>query len=95
MAKDSDKYRLWQHDPQPPKKSERIVIAKVRPEAPTPTRALASSLSGSARAAATAGVTPDSGLARLLENGHATSITPVFDDAPGQQPRGLATLSVP
>jgi hypothetical protein len=29
MAKDSDKYRLWQHDLEPPKKSERTVIAKV------------------------------------------------------------------
>jgi hypothetical protein len=48
MAKDSDKYRLWQHDPVPPKKAERTVIAKVRPAASAPSRVPASSLSGSA-----------------------------------------------
>lgn len=93
MAKDSDKYRLWQHDPQPPKKSERTVIAKVRPEASAPTRAPASTLSASGRAARAAGVAPDSGLARLLENGYAASITPVFDDAPGRGDRSPSTLS--
>jgi hypothetical protein len=93
MSKDSDKYRLWQHDPQPPKKSERTVIAKVRPEGVAPSRAPASTLSASGRAARAAGVAPDSGLARLLENGHAASITPVFDDAPGRGARAPSTLS--
>ena len=29
MAKDRDRYRLWQHEVKPPKKSEQTVIAKV------------------------------------------------------------------
>jgi len=93
MSKDPDKYRLWQHDPLPPKKSERTVIAKVRPEGVAPTRAPAATLSASGRAARAAGVAPDSGLARLLENGYAASITPVFDDAPGRGARAPSTLS--
>ena len=31
MARESDRYRLWQHDVRLPKKSERTVIAKVVP----------------------------------------------------------------
>ena len=64
MAKDPEKYRLWQHDVRPPKK---------------PTRLSASSMSAGGRAARAAGVTPDSGLARLLDNGHVASIKNVFD----------------
>lgn len=89
MAEDPDKYHLWQHDPKPPKKSEQTVIAKVRPSAAAPTRA-PSSLSGVSRAAMAVGITSDSGLARLLENGHAESITNVFADAPGRGPRALS-----
>ena len=33
MAKDPEKYRLWQHEVEPPKKSARTVIAKVTPAA--------------------------------------------------------------
>ena len=79
MAKDPEKYRLCQHDVKPPKKSERTVIAKVNPDATAATRTLASSLSAGGRAARAAGVTPDSGLARLLDGGHVASIKNVFD----------------
>lgn len=67
MAKDPEKYRLWQHEVEPPKTSARTVIAKVTPAA-TPIRAVAASLSAGGRAARAAGVTPDSGIARLLDN---------------------------
>jgi subtilisin family serine protease len=93
MAKDSDKYRLWQHDPVPPKKAERTVIAKVRPAASAPSRVPASSLSGSARAVRSAGVAPESQLTRLLENGRVASITPVFDEGPGRRSLALSTAS--
>jgi Subtilase family len=79
MAKDPEKYRLWQHDVKPPKKSERTVIAKVNPDAAAASRTPAASLSAGGRAARAAGVTPDSGLARLLDNGHVASIKNVFD----------------
>jgi subtilisin family serine protease len=82
MAKDSEKYRLWQHDVEPPQKSERIVIAKMTPAAAAPTRRTLSSLSAGGRAASAAGMTPDSGLARLLDNAHVTSVKDVFDDDP-------------
>ena len=86
MAKDPEKYRLWQHEVEPPKKSERTVIAKVTPAA-TPSRAGATALSARGRAASAAGVTPDSGMARLLDNAHVTSIKNVFDEEPGRWSR--------
>ena len=46
MAKEPDKYRLWQHEVEPPKKSERTVIAKVNPDAAAPTRTRAASAAG-------------------------------------------------
>ena len=82
MAKEPDKYRLWQHEVEPPKKSERTVIAKVNPDAAVPTRTSAAPASAGGRAARAAGVTPDSGLARLVDNGHVASITNVFDEGP-------------
>lgn len=93
MAKDSEKYRLWQHDVEPPKKSERTVIAKVNPDAAAPARTLASSLSVGGRAARAAGVPPDSGLARLLDNAHIASIRNVFDEGPGGGSRGLSMFA--
>jgi subtilisin family serine protease len=83
MPKDSEKYRLWEHEVKPPKKSERTVIAKVTPGASVPTRTPASAMSAGGRAARAAGVTPDSGLARLLDNGHVASINNVFDEGDG------------
>ena len=82
MAKDSRKYRLWEHEVKPPKKSEQTVIAKVTPGAAAPARTLAA-MSAGGRAAHAAGVTPDSGLARLLDDGHVASISNVFDDGDG------------
>jgi subtilisin family serine protease len=93
MAKDSEKYRLWQHDVEPPKKSERTVIAKVSPDATAPTRTPASSMSAGGRAARAAGVTPDSGLARLLDNGHVASIKNVFGEGPGGGTRALSMFA--
>ncbi|MGH6719783.1 MAG: S8 family serine peptidase, partial [Alphaproteobacteria bacterium] len=92
MAKHTGSHRLWQHDPRPPKKSERTVIAKVRAEAAGPTRSPAGTLSGSARAVRTAGVSTESALVRLLENGHASHITNVFDAGPGRGARSLSML---
>jgi subtilisin family serine protease len=92
MAKDTGSYRLWQHDTRPPKKSERTIIAKVRADAAGPTRAPAGALSGSARAVRSAGVSTDSALVRLLENGHASRITNVFDDGPTRGARSLSML---
>jgi subtilisin family serine protease len=82
MAKEQDKYRLWQHEVVPPKKSERTVIAKVNPDAAAPTQTIAAPASAGGRAARAAGVTLDSGLARLVDNGHVASITNVFDEGP-------------
>jgi subtilisin family serine protease len=79
MAKETEYYRLWQHDSKPPKKSEQTVIAKVTADATRPLRAVAS-MSAGARAAHAAGVTPDSALARLLDNAHVASIKNVFDE---------------
>jgi len=93
MAKDSEKYRLWQHDVKPPKKSEATVIAKVTPGAAAPTRTPASSMSAGGRAARAAGVTPDSGLARLLDDGHVTSIRNVFDEGDGGGSRALSMFA--
>jgi subtilisin family serine protease len=93
MAKDSERYRLWEHDPKPPKKSEQTVIAKVTPGAAAPTRAPASAMSAGGRAARAAGVTSDSGLARLLDNGHVASISNVFDEGDGGGGRGLAMFA--
>jgi subtilisin family serine protease len=90
MAKDPDKYRLWQHEPEAPKKSERTIIAKVRPAAAT--RAPASTPSARGRAARAAGVAPDSQLDRLLENGRVASITTIFDDAAESGPRPRSTM---
>ena len=78
-------YRLWQHEVKPPKKSERTVIAKVSGDAaaaPMP----AAVMSAGGRAAHRAGVTHDSGLARLLDNGHVASIENVFDEGDGEGP---------
>ena len=82
MAKDPEKYRLWQHEVEPPRKSERTVIAKVTPAATASARKVSTALSAGGRAASAAGVTPDSGLARLLDNAHVTSIKNVFDEDP-------------
>src|SRR5262245_37469363 len=90
MAKSSEKYRLWQHDVKPPKKSERTIIAKVTPDAAAPTRALAAAMSPGGRAARAAGVAPDSRLARLHDNGHVTSIKNVFEEALERGPRSLS-----
>lgn len=80
MAREFDRYRLWQHDVRLPKKSERTVIVKVSDGEAGVTRAPASVLSAGGRAVRAAGVTPDSGLARLVDNGHVASITNVFAD---------------
>ena len=93
MAKDPEKYRLWQHEVEPPRKSEQTVIAKVTPAAAAPTRTIASSLSAGGRAARAAGTTPDSGLARLLDNAHVTSITNVFDEEPIGSARSFSAFA--
>ena len=67
MAKDPEKYRVWQHEVEPPKKSERTVIAKMNPAA------------APARTAAW----PMAPLARLVDTGHVASIKNVFDDPAG------------
>ena len=82
MARDTGRYRLWQHEVKPPKKPDRTVIAKVSADAAAPARTPASSLSAGGRAARAAGVAPDSGLARLIDNGHVSSIKNVFDEGP-------------
>jgi hypothetical protein len=84
MAKNRDEYRLWQHEVKPPKKSERTVIAKVSGDAAATTRMPAALMSAGGRAAHRAGVTHDSGLARLLDNGHVASIENVFDEGEGE-----------
>ena len=93
MAKKPERYRLWEHDVEPPKKSEQVVIAKVNADAGGPTRLSASSMSAGGRAARAAGVTPDSALARLLDNGHVASITNVFDEGPGAGTRSLSMFA--
>ena len=40
MAKRPEQYRLWEHDVEPPKKSEQTVIAKVDADAAGPTRTI-------------------------------------------------------
>lgn len=82
MAKGSDKYRLWQHEVKPPKKSDQTVIAKVRPSS-APTRSTRAAMTAGGRAAQSVGVSADSGLANLLDNGQVSSITNVFDEGPG------------
>ena len=84
MAKNRDEYRLWQHEVKPPKKSERTVIVKVSGDAAATTRMPAALMSAGGRAAYRAGVTHDSGLARLLDNGHVASIENVFDEGAGE-----------
>ena len=79
MAKNRDEYRLWQHEVKPPKQSERTVIAKVSGDAAATTRMPAALMSAGGRAAHRAGVTHESGLARLVDNGHVASIENVFD----------------
>ncbi len=91
MAKHSEQYRLWQHHVTAPKKSQQTVIAKVSPGA-APTRA-PSSMSAGDRAARAAGVTPDSTLARLLDNGHIASIKNVFSEGPGGGGRELSVFT--
>src|SRR6185503_2303593 len=93
MAKDSRKYRLWEHEVKPPKKSEQTVIAKVTPGPAAPARMLASAMSAGGRAAHAAGVTPDSGLARLLDDGHVASISNVFDEGDGGPTRSLSMFA--
>lgn len=86
MAKEPQRYRLWQQHVDTPRKPD-VVIAKVHAGTGAASRAPASSLSSGGRAARAAGVTPDSALARLLDNGHISSITNVFDEGPGGGPR--------
>jgi subtilisin family serine protease len=93
MAKDADKYRLWQHEVKPPKKSERTVIAKVSADAAAPARMPAAMMSTGGRAAHRAGVTHASGLARLVDNGHVASIENVFDEGAGEDPRALSMFA--
>lgn len=93
MKKDTADYRLWEHEPIPPKKSEKTIIAKVVPTPSDATRAPATTLSASGRAARTAGLRPESALARLLETGQVATITPVFGDTTGRGERKLSTLS--
>lgn len=93
MAKDSEKYRLWEHEVKPPRKSERTVIAKVTPAAAAPARTPALAMSAGGRAAHAAGVPPDSGLARLLDNGHVKSISNVFDEGDGGVTRALSMFA--
>ena len=87
MAKDRDRYRLWQHEVKPPKKSERTVIAKVSADAAATTPMAAAMMSTGGRAAHRAGVTHESGLARLIDNGHVASIQNVFDEGTGDVDR--------
>src|SRR5262245_3835851 len=86
MAKDQDRdrYRLWQHEVKPPKKSEQTVIAKVSADAAAVTPMPAALMSTGGRAAHRAGVTHESGLARLVDNGHVASIENVFDEGDGE-----------
>src|SRR5436190_16857651 len=93
MAKEPEQYRLWQHDVKPPKKSEQVVIAKVTSVAATPTRTPESAMSTGGRAARAAGVTAESGLARLLDNGHVARIRNVFDEGDGGGARALAMFA--
>lgn len=85
-------YRLWQHDVKPPKKADRIVVAKVTAPAPVPLRAFAA-LSRGGRAAHAAGVTPDSELAGLLDNGRVTSIRNVFEEDEDAHLRALSMFA--
>ena len=87
MAKGRDKYRLWQHEVKPPKKSEQTVIAKVSADAAATTPMPAAMMSAGGRAAHRAGVTHESGLARLMDNGHVASIQNVFDEGTGDVDR--------
>jgi subtilisin family serine protease len=74
-------YRLWQHEVRRPAKSSGTVIAKIAGDAAAPPgRAPASAMTAGGRAARSAGITEESGLARLFDNGHVTSITNVFDE---------------
>jgi len=84
MARETRTYRLWQHEVKPPKKPDRTVIAKVSADVGAPARTPASSLSAGGRAARAAGVPHDSGLARLIDNGHVSSIKNVFDEGPDE-----------
>jgi subtilisin family serine protease len=75
-----------------PKKSERSIIAKVTPAEPS--RTISSALSAGGRAARAAGITPESGLARLLDNAHVTSIKNIFDeDSIGTASRSFAAAA--
>ena len=94
MARESDRYHLWEHEVDPPKKSTRTVIVKVRPDAAAPSRTpSASAASAGSRAARAAGVRQESALADLLDNGHVTSITNVFDEGPTPRARSLSMFA--
>jgi len=82
MTTASNRYRLWQHDVKPPKKSDQTVIAKVRPAA-APAKPARMAMSAGARTAQTVGLSAESNLASLVDNGHVSSITNVFDEGPG------------
>jgi subtilisin family serine protease len=74
MAKEREKYRLWEHEAKPPKQPERTVIVKVNPGASGTSRTPA------ARSTRAAGMPPESPLARLVDNGYVATIRPVFAD---------------
>lgn len=99
MAKDTGKprrenYRLWEHEVEPPAKAQRTVIAKIAGDAAaSPGRAPAAKMSAGGRAARSAGVTEESGLARLYDNGHVTAITNVFDDPEEGEARSFAMFA--
>jgi subtilisin family serine protease len=89
MARRPGHYRLWEHHPEPPKKSERTVIAKVHASAAA-TRTASASMSTGARAARDAGVAPDSALARMMDAGYITSMRNVFGEGQDNGTRSLA-----
>jgi phage-related protein len=93
MAKERDRYHLWQHEVKPPKRSERTVIAKVSADAAATTAMPAAMMSTGGRAAHRAGVTHESSLARLIDNGHVASIQNVFDEATGDVDRAPSTFA--
>jgi subtilisin family serine protease len=82
MTKRHERYRLWEHEVKPPKKGGETVIAKVTPAA-APAAPSRTAMSAGARAAQSAGLSAESTLASLLDNGHVSSITNVFDEGPG------------
>jgi subtilisin family serine protease len=81
MARETAKYKLWQHEPKAPKKAEAVVIAKMRPTAVV-SRSPMSALPERARGVRSASGASAPALTRLLENGRVTRIAPVFEEAP-------------